>query len=214
MVAFLCPPPLVRQASVAALDVVFNGTSAVAPAAITHSHTVPIGSPSAGRIVLLSLHWFGIQVRTVQSVTINGVSATLVIPDGTGGGSSSGFCYAMVPNGTTATVVITFNIGASRSQVGSWSITGYSQGTPYAYSTPPGAAAAAAMTATVSALSGGVVIFISNGNTSGSWSGGVDLVYSLSATDLPTAARRNVLTSGTSSSTFSSARSVSAISWI
>lgn len=75
-----------------------------------HTISVDIGSEDANRLVVLDLGWIGSSGgnRTLDACTINGVTATRAA-GGTQNGRGCGMAYAVVPTGTTVTVVLTFS---------------------------------------------------------------------------------------------------------
>jgi hypothetical protein len=67
--------------------------------------------------------------RTINSVTIGGVSATILVQQGDGN-TTAGIAIAAVPTGTTGDVVVTLNGTADSHYLGVWSATGLASPTP------------------------------------------------------------------------------------
>lgn len=99
---------------------------------------VPIGPASGDRIVIVGVAGRGSSSgRTLNTVTIGGVSATVVgkVVNTTGGYATvSAFAIARVPAadvpGDTADIVVTYNGAMLRSGIGVWTIEGASSETP------------------------------------------------------------------------------------
>lgn len=95
-------------------------TGVVSPAGTYTFSNQAIGAASPDRIVVVSTFVLG--PTAITGVTIGGISATPI--------SVSGMYYALVPSGTTATIVIT-SPGADSCGVGIWTIKNYLRATPY-----------------------------------------------------------------------------------
>lgn len=82
-------------------------------------NNVPIGDPSPSRTVIVSILRYASTSRTVNAVTINGISATFF----TVGSAREGavFAYATVPSGTTATITMQWsNIAGGGASFAVW----------------------------------------------------------------------------------------------
>lgn len=92
--------------------------------------SIPIGVASVDRLVVVAVAGFNsVDARTVTSVTIGGVAATLI--ENNSSTLLNAFAYATVPSGTTATIVVTLSGVANRGQgIGVWEIKGLSSTTP------------------------------------------------------------------------------------
>lgn len=91
-----------------------------------------IGTASSDRLVVCGFTARANAARTVSSVTIAGVSATLVgtAIDAGAGADLATMWIAAVPTGTTGTISITFSAAMLRCNVGVWTITGGGSATP------------------------------------------------------------------------------------
>jgi hypothetical protein len=86
-----------------------------------------IGSEAASRIVVVACHSDGGNV-TLSSVTIGGNAASLITTGGTQ--PRCALAYLVVPTGTTATIVVTWSGGVTRSRIDVWSLKGMGSSTP------------------------------------------------------------------------------------
>jgi len=94
-----------------------------------------LGDADAGRYILvaISARKAGSDPATINSVTIGGVSATIISQiDGTDQNSNVvGYAIAKVPTGTTGNIVVTFAAGMVRCVISAYRITDLSSTTPY-----------------------------------------------------------------------------------
>lgn len=210
MVMQFFPPPFLAVPKVP-FAASYNGTvnGAAAGASITYAN-VPIGSPSSGRLVVVAVHWAISGSATVTSASIGGVPATIAA-QGNGINNGVAFIYARVPTGSTASVVVSFSASVARSYVGCWSIVGQDSDIPTSASVPAGGSTPN-KSVTLSALAGGVSIFASQGDTSGSWTGAT-ADYTIVSTDRPSGARSFPAVSGNSTASYSSCRVMGGASW-
>jgi len=81
----------------------------------------PIGSASSTRRVVVTISTNS--TRTISSVTIGGVSATLDATNTLSGTAHVAIASAVVPSGTTASVVVTMDAGALGCGIGVWTLT-------------------------------------------------------------------------------------------
>ena len=94
---------------------------------------VPIGGSG---LIAVSTHAEGISGRTLTSVSINGVSATIAsqINAGTSppfaGNTNTGLVYLRVTGGTTANITITYSSSVNRCGIGVWRIQNNISDTP------------------------------------------------------------------------------------
>lgn len=114
-----------------------------------------IGTAASDRRVHVG-GWSSNNTRTVSSVTIGGVSATINIQSGGVGNGTSFIATANVPTGTTADVVVTWSGAQIRSAIGVWSSTGLTSDA--AIDTDSSTADPA--TVTLTTVSGGFVIAV------------------------------------------------------
>lgn len=75
--------------------------------------------------------------RTINSVTIGGVSATILVQQGDGN-TTTGMAIAAVPTGTSGDVVVALSGQADAHYLGVWSATGLASATPVATATSSG----------------------------------------------------------------------------
>ena len=126
---------------------------------------VPIGPAAANRHVVVSSQTTTTGVAPT-AVTINGIAAVLLIVSG-----GTAFFAALVPTGTTATVVFTFGASADRMTGGVWSVTGLTRPLPVSTNSATSTSIAASLTLDVP--DGGYVIaaLIHGTGTNMVWSG-------------------------------------------
>lgn len=89
---------------------------------------VPIGTASSSRyvVIAMSAKFLGTTAASISTLTIGGVSATIVTT-ATGTGSNiatTTLAYALVPTGTTADIVVTYSRAALRCAAAVWTISG------------------------------------------------------------------------------------------
>jgi hypothetical protein len=82
----------------------------------------PIGTAAEGRRVVVGIGTNS--TRTVSSVTIGGVSASIDATHFVSGDGRVAIASAVVPTGTTADVVVTLDSGALGCGIGVWTLTG------------------------------------------------------------------------------------------
>jgi len=127
-----------------------------------------IGTAAATRVVIVGVGFFA-SGASVASMTIGGISAAMQQAQVfTNGGDE--IWTAVVPTGTTATIVITFSSGANRCAIGVWSAYGTSGATKYDGANATGTVSS---TTAVDIPAGGVAVGFgySNSNTTSTWSG-------------------------------------------
>jgi hypothetical protein len=103
-------------------------THTAAPAVVNDNFTndpytfsaVDIGAAASDRIVVVGIVWAYYTSRDLSSVTIGGVSATIV------GGSTTGcaIAYAAVPTGTTANIVLDWPYSVDLVGIAVWRLVG------------------------------------------------------------------------------------------
>lgn len=83
-----------------------------------------LGAADAAREIVLCVGWVnGAGVaRSISTVTVGGISASIVAQHTTASGAGSGIVQAAVPTGTTGDIVVTFDAGASGCIVGIYRI--------------------------------------------------------------------------------------------
>jgi hypothetical protein len=107
-----------------------TATSAISTASSWSPAGLAIGTAAANRYVLVGVSYQTGSGALFSSVTIGGIAATQLNVITTG--IPTAFYMALVPTGTTATVVVTLTANAIRWHIGVWSITGLSTPVPYA----------------------------------------------------------------------------------
>lgn len=150
------PLPVRGAQATAAKTVTFRG-SAVDPANLTTYDGAPfqglaIGDAAADRHVLLAVCGTN-GTRTVESATIGGVTATKVHELQSGNGTIA-VLRALVTDGTTANVAISWSGAQSRCGIAWWTATGIGDGTEHHKVT----STANPSVATVNTLAGGFAI--------------------------------------------------------
>lgn len=90
----------------------------------THTiNSVDIGEASGDRIVQV---WISCRIQaTISAVTINGITATLGTNHSTAENMCSRMAYAVVPTGTSVTVVVTTSVTTSNCGLSVFRLTGY-----------------------------------------------------------------------------------------
>lgn len=104
-----------------------SATSSSDLTAYTYS-AVAIGTAHFNRHIVVAVVFAATDDYPASSVTIGGVSATLV----KGQGSRIGLYIAKVPTGTTADIVVTYATAAVRSAIGVWRLDGLGSATAHA----------------------------------------------------------------------------------
>lgn len=103
-----------------------GGTTSTTDQASTYTFSNhDVGQPSPYRWVLVGIQSGHSAARTISSVTIGGVAATQVGFNASADDTIlTAFYIALVPAGTTATIVVVFSGSAVRCRVGVWTIIG------------------------------------------------------------------------------------------
>lgn len=102
-------------------DLAWLGSAFSATNTSSYSFTSqPFGAPDADRYIIVGGYARSSSTGGVSSVTIGGVTATIV--NLSNGADSSWFAYANVPTGTTGTVAITYGVSQNRQVIGIWSV--------------------------------------------------------------------------------------------
>lgn len=125
-----------------------------------------IGTAAPDRYIFVSAHT-DVGGASPTVVTVGGINATLIQAN-----DGVGIFMALVPTGTTATIVVTFSTSCNRCAIGVWSATGLSRVTPIDSSKATGTGVSGATNVIVN--HGGAVIAASThaGGTSITWTGG------------------------------------------
>lgn len=157
-------------ASVTFLQKAGTGTNATAYTFSSQS----LGTADADRYIIVGIVSRDTgQSTTLDSVTIGGVSATIVVNhrnlDGGGNTSFAAIAVANVPTGTTGDVVVTFSQETLRCGIGMWRTVGIDT-TP----TDTGGSSADDPTTSLDVSAGGIAVGIamaSNGTSTTTWAG-------------------------------------------
>lgn len=125
---------VVHEVTPAAVEITYRGAISDALSAATHTFTdFAIGPASAGRIVTFSFSDRAGGTVTHDSATIGGISATKLLDafNNAGGNTTRTTLWAaVVPTGTTATIVINMSAAGNRCGGGVWTMTGAPSITP------------------------------------------------------------------------------------
>lgn len=121
-----------------------------------------IGDAAADRRVFLAVHWVeGSTHRTISSATIGGVSATIHIQEGHSGGVTGfgvAIISAIVPTGTTATVVVNFSGNKTDTTIGGIRVTGLSNSSPHATAVDENEGTASSLAVSINVPEDGLLI--------------------------------------------------------
>lgn len=120
------------SAPASSLDLTFRAHPVDASSQTTYTFSsVAIGAADASRVVVVAVTGArGAGTPSISSVTIGGVSATLGRYETNGFSASVGIYAAVVPTGTTADVVVTWDSGMNRCGLGVWTCNGLNSLTP------------------------------------------------------------------------------------
>lgn len=124
MVAFFCPPPFWKPSATLPTFAYVTTLDDSSNASIYTFSNAAIGAAAAGRLVVVGVQGSG---DTITSVTVAGVSATLMSPSAT---ASAAIFGAVVNSGTTGDIVVTWNTGQLRTGIGVWALYDLSSTTP------------------------------------------------------------------------------------
>lgn len=79
-----------------------------------------LGVAAPDRTIVVGAVGAGAAARTVSSVTVAGISATIQVQEGSATGATTCLATALVPTGTTGDIVVTFSGGVVRAAIGIW----------------------------------------------------------------------------------------------
>lgn len=116
-----------------------------------------LGTASSDRKIIVAVHGRKSGANTtINSVTVGGISATIVVQDSNNlsNSNTAGIAIASVPSGTTGNVVVVFGATMARSEIGLWSVVGLYNSTPTVTAT----SLTNDGTCTINVLAGGFVI--------------------------------------------------------
>lgn len=153
-----------------------GGNSSSTSASSTHTYSsLDIGSaPTSGNRVVIACFGAGGSSRTVSSVTIGGVSATVVYGYGNvaadwNGNRNSALAYVTLNTGTTATVAVTWSGSISACGCQIFSISGVNSTTPVASGSSTATATTVSVTATTNQYGHSVMAGMHSNSTSSSF---------------------------------------------
>ncbi len=126
MFPFAYPSPVIAAGGVA----LYRDTDLQSASLTTYTFTGKAIGPAAGDRYVFVGTFQGFATKTVSSMTIGGISASLVVSKSAASGTAE-LWMANVPTGTTATIVVTWSGGVDIAcGIGVWSATGLSSTTP------------------------------------------------------------------------------------
>lgn len=170
--------------------------------------SVPFGSESADRLIVVAVHWTLVGTATVSAINVDGISA-LNGSQTTGTNTGVGLWYFLVPANTSGTINITWTTGITQSYVGVWSIKEYQSSTRLDFANPAGGADTSRTASLDTALNGALIVACTVGGAPGSFTG-ADTDYSsterMGGSLHPTAEQTNYNVSAT-------CRCIVALSW-
>ena len=95
---------------------------------------VAIGQPAEDRRIIVAAHSIQTSEKAISSITIGGVSATIHLNLNSASTTSDTdlvMASALVPDGTTADIVVTHNTDADLCVIGAWSLYGETSSSPH-----------------------------------------------------------------------------------
>jgi len=125
--------------------------------------TQSIGDANSSRKVIVGVHG-SINFQTVSTVTVGGISATILVQEATLG-IVAAIAIAEVPTGTTADVVVTFTGAMDRCAIGIWRAVGSISMTPI----DTGSSTADPGTDTLTSVIGGYCVCVGTGGDTATW---------------------------------------------
>ena len=109
-----------EDSGVAEVSLTANAIDATSATVYTFS-TQALGVAAADRIIVVGAFSTNV-ARTISTITVGGVSATLTVAQSNGGGEQSELWQAAVPTGTTGDIVVTWSGGVVGMGIGVWRI--------------------------------------------------------------------------------------------
>lgn len=143
-----------------AATITFLQTNGSATNLTTYTFTAEnLGAASSDRKIIVAITGRSSDgaARSISTVTIGGVSASIAVQQSTNG-NESGIAIASVPTGTSGDIVIVFSNTMGNCDIGTFSTTGVSSDTP----TDSGASTANPGTYDLDVTAGGVAVAISS----------------------------------------------------
>jgi len=132
-----------------------------------------IGAAASDRYIIVVVHTrdSGTAAKTLNSVTVGGVQATILsqVQSASTNSNIAGLAIVRMPTGTTADITITFSEVMLRAAISVYRVTGISAATPYDLVT----STASNPSGTIDVPAGGFAIGVANSgaNTTASWTG-------------------------------------------
>ena len=143
---------------------------------------VDIGTAATNRHVVVGVQGSGGTARTLSSVTVAGVTATILVEaTDTGGGGEDhvALVIAAVPTGTTGDVVVTWSGAFARGAYGVWAVYGLESPTPV--DTTQSTASPGALSVDTTADSIVIAVSAPNNSSTTAWSGVVTENFDVAA---------------------------------
>lgn len=108
-------------------------STSASPSNATHTfNSVSLGAEDGTRKIIVAVGWAAGSDTTINSVTVNGVSATQVVAaDAATGACGSALWIADVPTGTSVTVTVVFSASTSRSVIGIYRVVNLNSSTAH-----------------------------------------------------------------------------------
>lgn len=182
------------------IELSFIGTASDPANQTTYSlSSVAIGTPSANRLVVASVHSSGNSSgSTVTSVTLNGSAMTLAASRANSFGNV-GIFYLDVAAGSIADFVVTFSDRKARMQISIYTLTGLSSFNPVDTNTAVGSSTSVSLTLNAPAPSASIFAFTQvSGTQTGSFSSAVETYDSGIASEGTTAIGGFLIDAGSS----------------
>lgn len=173
-----------------------------------------IGAPASDRLVIVaysSANSNGTGVG-LTSVTIGGITATTAHSAGTN--VNAGLAWAVVPTGTTASIVLTFAIGQTSCKAAVYRLSGQQSSTAFDTDAPAGGASAARAVSIDVPAGGCVIASAGDAATSMTWTGATEDQDSSVETTTGSSASKTSATAITPETiTATSCRAIAAVSF-
>lgn len=130
-----------------------------------------LGAAASDRKIIVGIGWSSATAQTLSSVTIGGVTATIIGQIESSGSSSgpSALVIAAVPTGATGDVVVTLSGGVQRLGIGIFRVVGLVSSTAHATATDD-TAVSGVVTTTLNVPANGIVVAMAGSVDGASWS--------------------------------------------
>lgn len=120
---------------------------------------INFGSAAANRLIIVAVHNSGPSGKSLSSITIGGVTGTIV-KNQTSGFAGVAIAQALVPSGTSGTVVVTLSGSNESCGIGVWSVITNTQGAQFTGASTGGSSIAA----TVPSSGGAITAYTTSGS--------------------------------------------------